>query len=349
MKRFTSYLLAGAVAAIVGLAAGGASAQVDMPKGVAAVLDSAASEGVVSLFVSTDARTAEDEARLEEAIAADLGIKIDIRLVSGAPDPVYIQQLVQQHNAGVNPPIDLIVTVPTLLALLDNAGAVAAVDWKAFEVLAEEVADEVHGLFVAEFARPVIYNTNLLTADQVPSSIEELLDEKWTGKIVSSALPDVFSPWAIGLGEEGILKFVETLFVDRKVGIAPAPTAIRTLVESGEYPIGFGIRMSREQIENKSPMAYAPIKAPLVPRFAGVLERSASKNASAVVAWWLSSTENGQRLAAAVLDWPRHTTPGSDLHEMAALTNGLDAASAGWWMHEGTEIGRKIAKLLQDL
>lgn len=195
----------------------------------------------------------------------------------------------------------------------------------------------------------MIYNTNLLSADEVPSTLEELQDPKWRGKIVTAALPDVFSPWAIGLGEEGLLKLVETLFVDLEVGVAPAPTAIRTLVESGEYPIGFGIRLSGDQIANKSPVAYAPIKAPLVPRYAGVLEHSTQKNAATLVAWWLSATDNGQLLAAEVLDWPRHTTPGSDLHDMSQLMGGVDAAPADWWMNEGAAAGTAIARLLQDL
>ncbi|WP_029041357.1 ABC transporter substrate-binding protein [Cucumibacter marinus] len=340
---------AAAVLLAAGLSTGEALARPQIPDGISALFPAAQQEGSVSLFVSTDARTAEDEARLEEAISTDLGIDIDIRLVSGAPDPVYIQQLVQQHNAGVEPPVDMLVTVPTLLGVLNDAGAVAHTDWSALGAATDDVAEQVHGLFVAEFARPVIYNTDVLSADEVPTTLEELLSEEWAGKVVTAALPDVFSPWAIGLGEQGALDMVEKLFVDLRVGIAPAPTAIRTLVESGEYPIGFGIRISGEQIENKSPVAYAPIKAPLVPRFAGILENSSHKNAAAVVGWWLSATDSGQHLAAEVLDWPRHTIPGSDLYDMTELMGGVYAAPAGWWMNEGVAAGKAIADLLRDL
>jgi len=346
--RFRLSLASAGIAVMTAIAAP-ALAQSDLPAGVSALLDDAAAEGTVSLFVSSDARTAEDEARLEEAIANDLGIDIDIRLVGGAPDPVYVQQLVQQHNAGVGVPVDLIVTVPTLLGVLNEAGAIAATDWAALDANPEEVAEQVHGLFVAEFARPIFYNTNLLKPDEVPTSIEELLSEKWAGRIVTAALPDVFSPWAIGLGQEKTLEMVETLLVDLRAGIAPAPAAIRTLVESGEYPIGFGIRISGDQIANNSPVAYAPIKAPLVPRFAGVLEQSSNKNAAALVAWWLSQTENGQTLSAEVLEWPRHTTPGTDLYELSQLTDGVYSAPAEWWMTKGVEAGNAVARLLQDI
>lgn len=325
------------------------AAQQEVPAGVAALLDAAAAEGEVLLFVSTDARTAEHEAQLEKGLLEDLGIAIDIKLVSGAPDPVYIQQLIQQHNAGVPPQVDLLVTVPTLLTSLVKANAVAATDWSALDVDPDDLAGDVHGLFVAEFARPVIYNTNLLKPDEAPASLEELLDPKWTGKIVTAGLPDVFSPWAIGLGADRTLELVETLFVDLKVGVAPAPTAIRTLVESGEYPIGFGIRISGEQIKNGSPVAYAPIKAPVVPRYAALLEGSQHRNAATLVGWWLSTTANGQRLAADVLDWPRHTTEGTDLYEMTKRTGGVYVEGADWWMHESGPIGARIARLLQDL
>lgn len=338
-----------ALALATALSAGGAYAQVELPEGVSALLDAAESEGIVSLFVSTDARTAEDEARLEEAIAADLGIEIDFRLVSGAPDPVYIQQLVQQHNAGVEAPVDLIVTVPPLLAVINDAGALAATDWSALGADPSEVAEGVHGLFVAEFARPIFYNTDMLSAEELPTTLDELLSEEWKGKIVTAPLPNVFTPWAISLGKERLLEVIETLFVDLEVGIAPRPTAIRTLVESGQYPIGFGIRISGEQIENNSPVAYVPIKAPLVPRYAGVLEASPHKNAATLAAWWLSATPTGRTLAAEVLDWPRHTTPGSDLYDMAELMGGVDSAPADWWMNEAPEIDAAVAGLLQQM
>lgn len=349
VDRFRASLPPAGIAFLVAMTTAPAFAQADLPEGVAALLEAAEAEGTVSLFVSTDARTAEDEARLEEGIADDLGIAIDIRLVSGAPDPVYIQQLVQQHNAGVDAPVDLFVTVPTLLGVLDDASAIAATDWAVLDADPDEIAEGVHGLFVAEFARPIFYNTDMLSPDEVPTSLDELLSEEWKGRIVTAALPDVFSPWAMGLGLEDTLEMVETLFVDLEVGIAPQPTAIRTLVESGEYPIGFGIRISSEQIANNSPVAYVPIKAPLVPRFAGVLENSNNKNAATVVAWWMSQTENGQTLSAEVLDWPRHTMPGTDLYEMSQLTNGVYSAPAQWWMNEGVEAGNAIAELLQNL
>ncbi|HWJ87903.1 MAG TPA: ABC transporter substrate-binding protein [Pelagibacterium sp.] len=349
LDRFKLSLATAGMAMLAAMSAAPALAQTDLPEGVAALLEAAAAEGTVSLFVSTDARTAEDEVRLEEGIAKDLGIAIDIRLVSGSPDPVYIQQVVQQHNAGVEAPVDLFVTVPTLLGILNEAGAIAGTDWAALDANPDEIAEQVHGLFVAEFARPIFYNTNLLSAEEVPTSIEDLLREEWAGRIVTAALPDVFSPWAIGLGQDETLDMVETLFVDLRAGIAPAPTAIRTLVESGEYPIGFGIRISADQVANNSPVAYVPIKAPLVPRFAGVLEQSNNKNAATVVAWWLSQTEAGQALSAEVLDWPRHTTPGTDLFEMSQLTDGFYSAPAEWWMTTGVEAGNAIARLLQDI
>jgi|TARA_A100001391_G_scaffold86805_1_gene57127 ABC-type Fe3+ transport system substrate-binding protein len=349
IHRLKLSLASASILILASLAGTPALSQSDLPDGVSALLDAAEAEGTVSIFVSSDARTAEDEARLEDGILNDLGIGIDIRLVSGAPDPVYIQQLVQQHNAGVEVPVDLFVTVPTLLGILNDAGAIAATDWVALDAKHDEIAQQVHGLFVAEFARPIFYNTDLLDPDDVPTSLDELLSEEWTGKIVTAALPDVFSPWAMGLGQEATLDMVETLFSDLRVGIAPAPTAIRTLVESGEYPIGFGIRISADQVANNSPVAYVPIKAPLVPRFAGVLEHSNHKNAATVVAWWLSQTEGGQALSAEVLDWPRHTMPGTDLYEMSVLTDGVYSAPAGWWMNEGVEAGNAIARLLQDL
>ncbi|MEL4072425.1 ABC transporter substrate-binding protein [Ochrobactrum sp. GPK 3] len=346
-SSFRHFAVMAGIIGLVALKGTSASAEVPLSQKVQSLRDAAKEEASVSIFVSTDPRTRSDEEKLEKQIEADLGVKIRVSLVSGAPDPVYIQQLIQQHNAGVQSPVDIVVTVPPLLNVMKGGGVIAPTDWASLDANPEDTNTDIHGLFVAEFSRPVIYNTNLLKPDEIPKNLDELLSSKWKGRIVTAALPDIFLPWATGLGRDATLNMVKTMFNDLKVGVAPAPTAIRTLVESGEYPIGFGIRISTSQITNGSPVAYAPIKSPLVPRFAVVTESSSHKNSAMLVAWWLSQTENGQKLSAEVLDWPRHTTPGTDLFQMAKMTDGFYSAPASWWTSEGVEIGKAVAQLLR--
>ncbi|WP_323035342.1 ABC transporter substrate-binding protein [Pararhodobacter sp.] len=348
MSIFPNLARLGAAALAATLLSPSAQAQ-GLPEGLSALLDAARTEGQVSIFVSTDARTAEDEAAIRQAILTETGVDLTVRLVSGAPDPVYFQQVIQELGAGVTPSVDLIVSVPSLLVGIRDAGGIASTDWLALGAPSEEVAAPVHGLFTAEFARPVIYNTTLLTEDEVPHSLEDLLTPEWAGRIVTASLPDVFSPWAIALGHDGVLEMVETLYTDLNVGIAPAPTAIRTLVESGQYPIGFGIRPSHAQLTSGSPVAYAPIKAPAVPRYAAIVSGTGHENAATVVAWVLSQTESGQTVAARVLDWPRRTVPGTDLYDFSQQVGGLYSASADWWLGDFFATNQAVAELLRDL
>ncbi|MDH7798848.1 MULTISPECIES: hypothetical protein [unclassified Beijerinckia] len=321
--------------------------QLKLPEGIEKLRVAAEAEQQVALFVSTDARTAADEAKIEEALRADTGVKLDIKLVSGPPDPIYLQQLSRELKAKVAPSVDLIVTIPPLIRGLIDIDAVAPVNWQDLGAKPEDVYPAFYALFSAELARPIIYNTKVIARNEAPSSIDGLLGAKWAGKIVTANVPDLYTPWAIVLGEDGVMKLIDRFYGDLKVSIAPAPTAIRTRVETGEYPLGFGIRIARQQSMAGAPVAYAPIPTPLVPRLAIVLKGSRKQNAAALVGWWLSQTQKGQRISADVLDWPRHTTPGTDLHDLATQPGGVRTAAFDWWSKDAIDIGGRIAKALR--
>lgn len=323
------------------------AAQVELPPAVQSLVAKARAEREVAIFVSTDARAGEPARILADAIEADLGVRLVVKLVSGAPDPIYVNQMVQEHKAGVKPKIDLLATVPPLLVTMRQAGLVAAVDWGALGIKSDEVASGLNAVYVAEIARPVIYNTKAVSAQDVPRSIDDLLAPRWKNKIVSSQLPDLFTTWAIGLGPDKAVELVQKLVKQQEMAFAPVPLAIRTQVASGQFPIGFGIRIGKELQAAKAPVAYAPIKAPVMPRLAVVVEGSASPAAAALIGWWMNNTASGRRLIADVLDWPRHTTPGTDLYELAKMTGGMSVAPITWWTDEFPAINARIDAALR--
>lgn len=48
-----------------------------------------------------------------------------------------------------------------------------------------------------------------------------------------------------------------------------------------------------------------------------------------------------------MLDWPRHTTPGTDLYALSTQPSGVRTASFEWWSKDAIDIGARIAKALR--
>ncbi|MEU5398101.1 extracellular solute-binding protein [Streptomyces sp. NPDC005963] len=320
----------------------------NLPSSLRQLADKATKEGSVRLFVSTDSRTPAHARKLARAFRADTGADIEIKFVSGEPDPAFANKLVQEAKAQVAPSIDVFATTPLVVKQLSGAGLVQSVDWGSMEgVAAADVWADQQGIYIAEIARTVLYNTKDVKADDAPKSLEDLLTDTWRGKIVTAGLPDVFSPLAAGLGVDKTLDFVRRLLENGRVSLASVPTAIRTQVSSGEFPIGYGVRIGERQRVSKAPVDYAPVKVPVVPRAGLVIKGAKNPSASQLFLYWLNATEQGRKQAYEVLDWPRYTTPGTDLHLLAEKAGGVMTAETDWWMNEYEKVNQQVAQLLR--
>ncbi|MGW1146365.1 ABC transporter substrate-binding protein [Streptomyces sp. NPDC002454] len=319
-----------------------------LPSSLGPLADEAAKEGKVRVFVSTDSRTPAHARKLSRALRADTGVDLGIEFVGGEPDPAFANKLVQEAKAKVAPSIDVFATTPLVVKQLGGGGLVHPVDWAAMEgVAATDVWTGHHGIVVAEIARTVLYNTKNVKAEDAPRTLDDLLSDRWRGKIVTSGLPDVFSPLAAGMGADATLDFVRRLLEKGRVSLASVPTAIRTQVSSGEFPVGYGIRIGERQRTAKAPVDYAPVKVPVVPRAGLVVKGAKNPSAAQLFLYWLNATEQGRQQAYEVLDWPRHTTPGTDLHALAQKAGGVMTADTDWWMNEYEQVNKQVAGLLR--
>lgn len=326
----------------------GGAAGGKLPASLKPLADKAAQEGKVRLFISTDSRTPAHARKLSQALRADTGASIDIELVSGEPDPAFAGKLVQEAKAQVAPSIDVFVTTPLVVKQLTGEGLVQQADWGSMEgVDPKDVWKDFQGIYIAEIARTVLYNTKTVTEADVPRSLDDLLTDRWRGKIVTAGLPDVFSPLAAGLGTDKMLDFVARLLEKGRVSLASVPTAIRTQVSSGEFPLGYGIRIGESQRTANAPIGYAPVKVPVVPRVGLVIKGTKNASAAQLFLHWLNTTEQGRKAAFEVLDWPRYTTPGTDLHNLAEKAGGVMTAEVDWWMNDYEKANQQVAQLLR--
>ncbi len=95
---------------------------------------------------------------------------------------------------------------------------------------------------IAGRARVILYNTQLVAHADIPSSVFELTDPKWKGKVATSGFDDRTSvSWVASLvatkGEAFTQKFIDDLIANGMV-ILPTSTDVRQKVAAGEYAIG---------------------------------------------------------------------------------------------------------------
>lgn len=95
---------------------------------------------------------------------------------------------------------------------------------------------------IAGRARVILYNTQLVAHADIPSSVFELTDPKWKGKVATSGFDDRTSvSWVASLaatkGEAFTKKFINDLIANGMV-ILPTSTDVRQKVAAGEYAIG---------------------------------------------------------------------------------------------------------------
>jgi len=92
-------------------------------------------------------------------------------------------------------------------------------------------------------SRAVIFNTTLIEEDDVPHTLNELLDPRWSGKIAAvNSGNESFVAWVsalrLNLGDEKAREVLETL-KDNKINLlSHSHTDVRKAVGRGEYPMG---------------------------------------------------------------------------------------------------------------
>ena len=104
------------------------------------------------------------------------------------------------------------------------------------------------------------YNTNLVSAAEVPKNWEDLLNPKWKGKVAFEESLNFFIWNTENWGEEKTVDFLKKLR-NQKPSFIAGPTQLTTLLSTGEYAIGVGVYLHRviEQQEKGAPVRWAPI------------------------------------------------------------------------------------------
>ena len=167
----------------------------------------------------------------------------------------------------------------------------------------------------------LIYNTSRLQASQLPTSVMQLADPEWKGKLALAPTETDFRPVitsvAAAYGDAAALKWLKAVNSNASSHIEPDNETVTADVNSGQASIGlidhyYWFRLAKELGESSmhSQIAYFAPEDPgyvLDVSGAGVLRTSHHKAAAEAFVAFLSSQEGQQVLAASdSFEYPLH-------------------------------------------
>lgn len=239
-------LVAGAVVlALLAPACGGgddeekaatASTLVPTPE-LRAVMDAAQDEGKLSLSWAGVLGDIRGAPQLVEGFKDYYGLDVDVVFTPGSGQAEMAGKVEQEMGAGLPASTDILSLTASAVLQLSGRGVLEKVDWAAF---APNITDPrmvaLDGAAVSVEAWPmgIAYHTGRVRGDEVPTSMEDLLDSKYDGRIYSTPFGGGFDLLASdqGWGRERTLEFTEK-FADRIGGLG---FNIQPLL-SGEFDI----------------------------------------------------------------------------------------------------------------
>lgn len=302
------------------------------------VIGQAKAEEKVVLFTASTKRTAEEAGRLSQALQAYFAVPVKVELASLGGTVQFVSRLREEARAGIKPPVDLLCCMNSYQVVWSRQdGIVHDVDWKALGVPAAAYLSDVDAPYIEVNPRPFIYNTKLVKEGDVPRKFEDVLHPRFKGRIVAPASPSIFPFLVPAMGEEAAINFVKRLVEDQKLVLVPTLADTRQRVANGEFLVGYGSDVS-DLTRQGAPIAVAPLKHGGVPAGLVVVKNAAHPAAAQLLAYFLTSTPEGEKAAEEILEYSRPKPGKTD----------VVVVDAQWFIQHGkrlTEVFKNILKL----
>ena len=192
-------------------------------------------KGTITLYNGQHEQTAD---ALIKAFTAQTGIKVKVR---SDDEDVLAQQIEQEGSAS---PADVFYTENSpALEELSGKGLLAPVDTTTLAgVPAKYSSPAGDWLGVSARVSMLVYNTGSLTKAQLPTSIMELADPKWNGKLALAPGETDFQPIVTAIvkakGEAAALAWLKAVKANGSSHDYPDNETIVSKVNSGDIQIG---------------------------------------------------------------------------------------------------------------
>lgn len=209
---------------------------------------------------------------------------------------------VTQESMGGGPTADALTDGASSIMTLAEQGFARAIDWEklGFDTSSADVPNE-YMVRTNAAVYVTIYNTDLVSEDDVPSTYDDLLSDKFAGNWGTWARPNGFLNMLPVWGEEKTREFVEAL-AEGKPTLYRAPQAAAEAVGAGEIAIAHFMPYHTvlPTIEKGAPIKVVFLEPIPVTSVYGYLPKyGAHQNAGKLFMSWLASPAGAASVEAA--------------------------------------------------
>ncbi|HEY2791073.1 MAG TPA: ABC transporter substrate-binding protein [Micromonosporaceae bacterium] len=208
---------------------------------------------------------------------------------------------VLQESAAGATTADVIFTNITTIIDGQKRGLIKSEDWQSYGVPAE-LTPTNYAVAVTAAVTCLVYNTNLVSAADAPTTWQDLLKPAFNGgKIGIWTNPDELLPLIQSWGEPAANKYYQSLFAQQPKQYATGSAAVVQAVEAGEIPIG----VSTTNVVQPELDKGAPIKmviadpVPVDQLFDSVTTKGKDPAVGALFVSWLTTQDGAAAYAAA--------------------------------------------------
>jgi iron(III) transport system substrate-binding protein len=264
------------------------------PDRIQRLIAGAKAEGALVLYTS---RVADDTNPVVDAFAKAYGIDVQVWRASNRQ---VLQRVVQERRAG-RCPVDVISSGTPALEPLHREQLLAAVRSPTEKELLPQ-ALRPHGEWVGISVNIIsaAYNTNLVKAEEVPKSYEDLKNPRWKGRLAIEAEDvDWFAAIATKLGEDKAVGLFRDIVRQNGVSARSGHTLLANMVAAGEVPFALTVYSYKPEQWTR---AGAPIRAlylpPVVALATGVSVARCATHPNAAVLFYEFMLRDGQAILA---------------------------------------------------
>lgn len=284
----------------------------DFPAAVRALIPLAEEEGAVHVYGATL------NPRQVRAFAKSFndyyGIDIDLTM-SGGLHSAKASEVALAHRSGVPTGIDVFWT--GLISAMVETGALMEVDWTGTYGADASLKMGKWGLRTHDGHQSMVtVNTRRVTGADSPATYDDLLDDKWRGRIAMPRSPYPWIAMTYARGEAETEAFLTQLVGGQEPKMLARYADIRARVLSGEFPIGIGTDIF-SLVKRGAPVAHPDIDL-LVLSSSGAFVLEGAEHPAAAKLWglWAVSPE-GQAVLEKERSYSLSETPGTALNAYA--------------------------------
>lgn len=281
-------------------------------------------------------------AKPDEIFAAFNEAYPDIKVegLANRPDD-HVQTLMTEVSSGRPPTADILYgELNVLKPVFDADGVNEEIDWPALGVPGEILTHAGNVVRLQRIAGSIVYNTNEVSAADLPDTWEGLLDPKYDGQMIVDPRGRPFDQFSLIWGHDETIAYVEQL-IDLNAQVVPGGTAGMLAVAGGQALMTTGGRSEAvvEQQQQGAPLdiKYLDVIA-AYDSFQLVPKDAPHPNAAACMVAWLA-TDGRQVFEAAEFKSNETIPTGAPDDAKFPEVDDLDKADAV------RDIGQEISEL----